>query len=316
MVRNLVQTMLLGGALACAVAAPQPGLAQPYPAKPVRLVVPFAPGGSTDFVGRLFAEHLGRRFGGTTILVENKPGAATNIGLEQVARSEPDGYTLLMTTSQSIINMAFGPVPAANPFEALAPIGLIADAPFVLAANAEGAPASVKEVVDRSRAKPLSIGHAQFEPQIRLLAVATGAALDSIPFKGGAPSVTAALGGQVNLVGSYLPVVLGPVKSGKLRAIAVASPARVSTLPDVPTFAEQGFPRFTTSMWVGIYAPRGVPEAVLQRLEAASLAVAKDAAFAKSLQASGTELLAGGPPDLVATMRRELQLWTDIAKAK
>jgi tripartite-type tricarboxylate transporter receptor subunit TctC len=311
--RFILSTLVL---LAMAGITVGPVRAQGYPAKPVRLVVPFAPGGSTDYVGRLYAEQLARRLGGANVIVENKPGAATNIGLDQVARSEADGYTLLLATSQTIINMAFGPVPATDPFGALAPVALIGDAPFILAASANAGFSSVKDLVARSRARSLTIGHAQFEPQIKFLSDATGAALDSIPFKGGGPSVMAALGGQVDLVGAYLPVLMAHVKSGKLRGLAISSTTRVSSLPDVPTFAEQGFPRFTTAMWIAVFAPRGTPEGILGQLSAASEASLKDMQFVNSLQANGFEPRYEPPQALIATMRRELQTWTDLAKTK
>lgn len=292
-----------------------PALAQAYPAKPVRLVVPFAPGGSTDYVGRLYAEQLARRLGGANVIVENKPGAATNIGLEQVARSEADGYTLLLATSQTMINMAFGPVPATDPF-ALAPVALVGGAPFLVAAPANAGFSSVEDLVARSRGRSLTIGHAQFEPQIKFLSAATGAALDSIPFKGGGPSVMAALGGQVDLVGAYLPVLMTHVRAGKLRGLAISSTTRVSSLPDVPTFAEQGFPRFTTAMWLAVLAPRGTPARTVELLSAASEASLKDAQFVKSLQSSGFEPRYEPAQALSDTMRKELQTWTEIAKTK
>lgn len=314
MKRHFIVSILAG--LATFGATAGPALAQGYPAKPVRLVVPFAPGGSTDYVGRLYAEQLARRLGGANVIVENKPGAATNIGLEQVARSEADGYTILLATSQTIINMAFGPVPATDPFGTLAPVALVGDAPFIVAAPANAGFSSVKDLVARSRARSLTIGHAQFEPQIKFLSDATGAVLDSIPFKGGGPSVMAALGGQVDLVGAYLPVLMTHVKAGKLRGLAISSTTRISSLADVPTFAEQGFPRFTTAMWVAVFAPKGTPARTLEQLSAASEASLQDAQFVKSLQSSGFEPRYEAPQVLSATMRKELQTWTELAKTK
>jgi tripartite-type tricarboxylate transporter receptor subunit TctC len=314
MTKRFILSLLLGFVMVSITVGPV--RAQGYPAKPVRLVVPFAPGGSTDYVGRLYAEQLGRRLGSAVVIVDNKPGAATNIGLDQVAHSDADGYTLLLATSQMIINMAFGPMPAVNPFEALAPVALIGDSPFMVASPANTGFSSLKDLLGKSRAQPLTISHAQFEPQIQFLTETTGASLNSIPYKGGAPSVTAALGGQVDLVGAYLPVLMAQVKAGKLHGLAVSSTTRISSLPGVPTFAEQGFPRFTTAMWVAVFAPKGTPEPILQRLSAASQASLKDAQFAKSLQASGFEPRYESAQDLTATMRKELKLWMELAKSK
>ncbi|OGA56372.1 MAG: hypothetical protein A3G81_34440 [Betaproteobacteria bacterium RIFCSPLOWO2_12_FULL_65_14] len=290
-------------------------LSQTYPTKPIKFVVPYPPGGSGDFLGRLYSEYLSRAVG-STVLVENKPGAATNIALEQFARAEPDGYTLLLGTGQTMINMTFGPKPTVDPFSVLAPVAMIAEMPFMIAANPSTGIGSVKDMIAKSKAERLTISHAQFEAQVKLLTMATGAVIDSIPYKGGAPSVMAAIGGQVSLVAAYVPVLMGQVKGGKLRAVGIAATSRMNVLPDVATFAEQGFPKFTTTIWYSVLAPKGTPEPVLAKLTAATLNVVKDAQFVQRLQAGGAEALPGTPDDVITTMRKEQKVWVEVANAK
>src|SRR3989304_3311008 len=155
-------------AIALVISPPSPSFAQSFPTKQMRFVVPYPPGGSGDFLGRLYSEHLGRVLG-STVIVENKPGAATNIALDQFARTDADGHSLMLGTGQMMMNMVFGPVPPVDPFAMLAPLAMIAEMPFVIAANPDTGIASVKDMVAKARTQRLTISHAQFEPQLKLL---------------------------------------------------------------------------------------------------------------------------------------------------
>ncbi|MEO8305578.1 MAG: tripartite tricarboxylate transporter substrate binding protein [Betaproteobacteria bacterium] len=288
--------------------------AQEYPSKPVRFVVPYPPGGSGDLLGRLFAEHLAKALN-APVFVENKPGAATNIALELVSRASPDGYTLMLGTGQTAINEVFGPKPTIDIQSGVTSIGLIAEMPFIILAGPETGIKTAQDMVAKSKMGQVTIGHAQFEPQINLLSAATGAKLDSIPYAGGAASIMSAIGGQVALVGSYVPVATAQVKAGKLRGIGVASPKRINALPDVPTFAEQGFPKFTTSLSYSVLTPKGTPEAILKKLAAAVEAVATDPIYVERLRAQGSEPLSGSSDAAAALLREDLKKWEEVKKA-
>ncbi len=307
----------LGALLAALALAILPAVAQAqeFPSRPIKYVVPYPPGGSGDFLGRLFSTYLSQVLG-QNVIVENKPGAATNIGLEQVARAEPDGYMLFQAAGVTMMNVIFGPKPAVDPLADMVPVAAIAEMAMVIVANPGAGIGSAQDLVALSKTKRLTIGHAQFEPQIRLLGLATGATVDSIPYKGGAPSVLAALAGEVSLVATYVPVVAGQVNSGKLRAVGVTSSSRVTALPGVRTFAEQGFPRFTHAVWYVILAPKGTPDAVVRKLTGAMNAVVKNPEFVERLRNGGAEPLWGGPDVATRLMRDELKVWSEVAGAK
>ncbi len=286
---------------------------QEFPAKPIKFVVPYPPGGSGDLLGRLYAEYLAKALD-ASIVVENKPGAATNIALEQLSRTDADGYTLMLGTGQTMINVVFGPKPTVDPFTGVASLALIAEMPFIISAGVDTGINSARDIVAKGRAGQVTIGHAQFEPQIKLLSSAIGTSLDSIPFQGGAASAMAAIGGHTQLVGSYVPVVISQLKAGKLRAVGVASKARVSALPDVPTFAEQGYPKFVTTLTYSLLAPKGLSDAIARKLTAASLAAVNNPGFVMRLKADGGEPLPGNGDDAVAVLRNDLTVWTAVQK--
>lgn len=311
LVRRLVKLVALL-VTTCLVGVPL-SHAQDFPAKQIKFVVPYPPGGSGDLLGRLYAEYLAKALD-ASVVVENKPGAATNIALEQLSRTEPDGYTLMLGTGQTMINVVFGPKPTIDPFTGVASLALIAEMPFIISAGVDTGINSARDIVTKGRGGQVTIGHAQFEPQIKLLSAAIGTPLDSIPFQGGAASAMAAIGGHTQLVGSYVPVVVSQLKAGKLRAVGVASKARVSALPDVPTFAEQGYPKFVTTLSYSLLAPKGLPDAISRKLTAASLAAVNNPGFIARLKTDGGEPLPGNAEDAVAVLRNDLSIWTAVQK--
>jgi len=313
----------LAAAAACVVA----GLALPaaaqdaYPSKPIRLVVPFAPGGVTDTSGRAIAEFLSRRLG-QQVIVDNKPGASGNIGTALVKGAPADGYTLVLAFDGT---MVINPhVFAKVPFDTLAdftPIGKIGDAVLILVAHPDAPVKTVADVISVSKTKPggLSYGTSGTggTPHIagELLKIRTGANLVHIPYKGGGPAMTDVLGGQIPLVYTAVAGAHGHVKSGKLRAIAVSSAQRTSALPDVPTFVESGVPDFVVNSWVGILAPAGLPAAIGKRLNTELNAVLNDPAAKEKLRTLGIEATPGTAEQYRDEMRRDLKRYESVVKA-
>jgi tripartite-type tricarboxylate transporter receptor subunit TctC len=298
--------LTLASGLACAGDA--------YPSKPIRFLVPYAPGGSTDTVARLFAQRLSDRLG-QPIIVDNKPGASTNIAGHVLASAPPDGYTLMLATNQLVLNAVFGPAPAFDLATGMTPVALVAEMPFGIAVDARSPINSARDLVAAGRKNQLAVSHAQFEPQIKLLASALGVPVLGIPYQGGSPAVMAVLGGQTQAVLSGIAAVSPYVTSGKLRLVGVTSSRRFAAFPNVPTFAEQGFPSFTTVGWLGVVAPRGTPDPVVHRISEATTAVLKDPSFLERLRAAGAEPLDGSGAAVRELIDGDLAHWTKLAKA-
>lgn len=294
-----------------------PGLAcaqaDSYPSRPIRFIVPYAPGGTTDIIARLYTEQLAKELG-HPVVVDNRPGAATNIAGQVLAAAEPNGYTLMLGTGQSIINAVLGPTPPFDAVNGFAPVGMLAEIPFALAVDAKSSIASAKDLVAAARGRDLPIANAQFDSQLKLLSSALGVPVLAIPYKGGAEAITAVLSGEVPAVLTAVTAMSSMLKAGKLRAVGVSSSRRVSTLPDVPTFAEQGFPKFATTGWLSVVAPKGTPAPVVHRLSEATLAIARDPAFAERLAALGAMAVAATPTETAARMKTEQELWRGLAK--
>lgn len=311
---------LLALALATAAAFALPAVAQdPYPNRPVRLVVPFVPGGVTDSSARVVAEYLGRRLG-QQVVVDNKPGASGNIGAQQVAQAAPDGYTLVLGFDGT---MVINPhVFAKVPFDTLkdfAPVGKIGNAVLILVANPALPAKSLAEVIALSKTQPLAYGTSGIggTPHIagEMLAQRTGARLEHVPYKGGGQAIADAIGGSIPLVYTAVAGAHGHVKSGKLKAIAVSSAQRSGSLPDVPTFAESGVADFVVDSWVGILAPAKTPQPVLARLNAELNAVLNDPAVREKLALLGIEPTPGTADAFRQQMVRNLAAYGPIVKA-
>ena len=248
-------------------------LAQAYPAKPIRLIVPFTPGGSQDVIGRLFAQKVGDSLG-QNIIVENKPGAGGLIATQEVARSAPDGYTLFLSTgAQMAIEPALNPNAGYDPSKNFVHIVHLADAPLVLLAVPTLPATGVKELIAMSKAKKGSINTASTgngtytHLTLELFKAASGADLTHVPYKGAAPAFNDMLGGQVQTMFTTTASAQPYTSTNRLKALAVTSPKRSPMMPDVPTFAEAGVP-IDVSVWVGISAPAGTPAPIVERLSA------------------------------------------------
>ena len=305
--------LLLGSGGAWAQAA--------YPAKPIRLVVPFTPGGVTDTSGRLIAEQLSKRLG-QQMVVDNKPGASGNIGTQMVSTAEPDGYTLLLGFDGTlVINPHVFPKVGFDTVKDFAPIGKIGDAILILVSH-PGVPAkSLKEVIalSKTQADGLSYGTSGTggTPHIagELLKQRTGANLTHIPYKGGGQAMTDVLGGNIPLVYTAVAGALQHVKSGKLNAVAVSSAQRAPSLPDVPTFIENGVADFDINSWVGLLAPAKTPKSVLDKLNTELNAVLNDPAVRERLNVLGITATPGSADKFGQEMQRDLARFGAVVKS-
>lgn len=320
--QTVLSTGLLLGAWGTVVLSPNTAAAQAaYPAKPIRLVVPFAVGGVTDTSGRLIAEQLSKRLG-QQVVVDNKPGASGNIGTQMVATAEPDGYTLLLAFDGTmVINPHVFPKVGFDTLKDFAPIGKIGDAILILVSH-PGVPAkTLQQVIALSKTQSggLSYGTSGTggTPHIagELLKQRTGANLTHIPYKGGGQALTDVLGGNIPLVYTAVAGAFPHVKSGKLHAVAVSSAQRAPSLPDVPTFTESGISDFDINSWVGLLAPAKTPRAIVDKLNTELNAVLNDPAVRERLNTLGITASPGGTERFGRDMARDLSRYAAVVKA-
>ena len=316
------------GALACTVVAlialawfDRPASAQNYPESPIRLVVAFAPGGLNDLVARLIAEQIGSRLG-QPVIVENKPGAGGEIGADFVAKSKPDGYTILMGAISNI-GMAPGQHPDLryNPLKDFEPIALVAGSTNVLVVNPNFEAHSVKELIELARQKPGTINFASAGEGSAghltavLFELTAGVKLVHIPYKGDVPAATDVAAGHVQMVFAALPAVLPLIKGGKLRALAVTTKKRSSSLPDVPTVAEAGnLPDFEVSIWVGVLAPAGTPKPIVDLLGKAIEEAVSRPEMRDRFKPLGVDADFRASAQFAEYMRSEILKWTEVSK--
>jgi tripartite-type tricarboxylate transporter receptor subunit TctC len=320
--KHFRRSCLLGAlAAAAALALGTAAQAQSYPAKPIRLVVPFTPGGVTDTSGRLIAEQLSKRLG-QQVIVDNKPGASGNIGTQMVASAEPDGYTLLLGFDGTmVINPHVFPKVGFDTVKDFAPIGKIGDAVLILVSHPGFAAKSLKDVIALSKTQPggLSYGTSGTggTPHIagELLKLRTGANLTHIPYKGGGQAMTDVLGGNIPLVYTAIAGAIPHVKSGKLHAVAVSSAKRASSLPEVPTFIENGLPDFEINSWVALLAPAKTPKAIVDKLNAELNAVLSDPEVRERLNGMGISATPGTPDKFGDEIKRDLARYGQVVKA-
>ena len=292
-----------------------------WPSKPIRLIVPFTPGGVTDTSGRLVAEYLGKRLG-QQVIVDNKPGASGNIGTSLAKTAAPDGYTLLLGFDGT---MVINPhVFAKVPFDTLkdfAPVGKIGDATLILVAHPDVPAKTLGEVIALSKSSVAGLSYGTSgtggTPHIagELLKQRTGANFTHVPYKGGGQAMTDVLGGTIPLVYTAVAGAFGHVKSGKLKAIAVSSAQRASALPDVPTFVESGVADFVVNSWVGLLAPAATPAAVMARLNTELNAVLNDPVVRDKLRGMGIDATPGTDEQFREEMRRDLARYGQVVKS-
>jgi len=304
---------------ACAAILALTVQAQDYPVKPIRLIVPFAPGGVADNSARVVAEPLGQRLG-QQVVVENRPGASGNIGTQQVAQAAADGYTLLLGFDGTmVINPHVFPKTGFDTLKDFAPVTKLGDATLILAAHPSLPAKTLQEMIQIAKSKPLAYGTSGTggTPHLagEMLKQRTGAQLDHIPYKGGGPAVTDAVGGQIPLVFTAVASAQQYVRTNRLVALGVPGAKRSSALPEVPTFQESGLAGFDVSSWTGIFAPAATPRPIVERLQS-ELAVVLQSAFVKERYAVlGIEPVGNSPEAFGAQVREDLARWEKVVKA-
>lgn len=306
-----------------AIAAPTAGaLAQPaYPSKPIRLIVPFPPGGGTDMIARTVAQKLADQ-NQWNVVVDNRPGAGGNLGVDAAAKSAPDGYTLVMgQTSNLAINPSLYAKLPYDPLKDLVPVALVSSSPIVMAAPAKSPYKTFADVVAAAKAKPdgITLGFSGNGTVAHLAGElaenAAGIQLRHVPYKGAAQAMTDLVGGQIDLYMSSVPTLLGQVRNGKLRAIVLTSTKRSAQLPDTPTLEESGYKGFEAVTWFGVLAPAGTPAAIVQQLNKAINRALEQPDVAEKLRSEGGEVLGGSPEKFSNLLRTDVPRWAQIVKA-
>ena len=304
-----------------AAASCHAAFAQQYPNKPIRLVVPFAPGGSSTLVARFMSEEMAKGLG-TSFVIENKPGGGGNIAMQEVARAAPDGYTLIIGHVGSL---------AMNPYmyerlpydvdKDFAAVSLLAIVPNIFVVYHEVPAKNLREFVALAKAKPGQInygsagngsaGHLAME----YLKQVTGIELQHVPYKGTGPNVTDLIAGRTQATSAGTPPLLPHVKSGKLRVIAVGTSKRLHSLPGVATVAEQGYPGFETSQWYGLNAPAGTPEPIVRRLAEEAAKAAKSALVLERFKSDDAEAVGSTPQEYAGFIKKEQERWSNVVRA-
>ena len=292
-----------------------------YPNKPIRLIVPFTPGGVTDASARLVAEQMSKRLG-HQMIVENKPGASGNIGTSQVAAAEPDGYTLVLGFDGTIvINPHVFPSIPFDPVKDFAPVGKIGDAILILVAHPSVAANNVKELIALSKTDPNGLNYGTSglgsTPHIagETLNIVAGSKLVHVPYKGGGQALIDVQGGSIPLVFTAVAGALPHIQNGRIKGIGVTSAARAPSLPNIQTFIEAGLPNFVLNSWVGILAPAKTPAPVIQKLNATLNDVLSDAEVNKRLDVLGVTAAPGTPSAFGEQIKTDLARYADVVKA-
>lgn len=303
-------------------AAAQATAQTPYPTKTVRLVVPFAPGGSSEIIARSLAAKLTQTLG-HTVYVENKPGGAGNIAMEEVKRAAPDGHTLILGHVGTLaVNPAmFGAKLPYDPVKDFAPVSLLASVPNVIAVNPQLPVKSLGDLVRLAKEKPGqlnygsagngSAGHLAME-YFKLVAKVD---IQHVPYRGTGPMLSDLLAGQTQMTFNGVPPILAQIRSGRLRAIAVGSPKRVASLPEVPTIAESGYPGFETSQWYGLLAPAGTPKVVIDKLHAEISKALKNPETTHKITDDGGSVVDSTPEQFAALIGKEIERWGQVVRA-
>jgi tripartite-type tricarboxylate transporter receptor subunit TctC len=289
-----------------------------YPNRPVRLIIPFPPGGSNDVVGRVIAQHLGEALG-KQVIVDNRAGAGGVIGTEVASKTAPDGYTLLGISLAHAVNPWLYKLPY-DPIKAFAPIGIMGKGPVVLSVNPTLPVQSVKELVALAKQKPgdlqyASAGVGSFQHlSAELFKLTAGVDILHIPFKGGGPAMTDVMGGHTKVLFSSLVQTTPHIKSGKLRALAVGGTERSTVLPDLPTVAEAGVPGYASENWWGIVAPAGTPAPIIERLHKALTQAQDNPEAKKYFDNEGATIIKMSTAQFGAFMVSEMNKWEQVVK--
>ena len=295
-------------------------VAQNYPARPIRLVVPQSAGGSTDLVARPLAQRVAESLKGS-VVVDNRPGAGSTIGTDIAAKAPPDGYTLLAVAASFTMSPSLYKKLPFDPVNDFAPISLLSSLPNILVVHPAQPVKSVKELLAYAKAQPGKLNYSSSgmatgtHMSMELLKNMTGISMAHIPYKGGAPSVTALLSSEVQLCFATISTALPHVKSGRLRALAVSSARRATAAPDVPTIAEAGVPGYDYASWIGLLAPAKTPTAIVARWHSESARVMQTPEMKTLLLYEGSEAVGNSPQEFGAIIRTEVERWKTVSKA-
>ena len=306
---------------ACGLALCTAGAAaQTYPAKPITLVVPFAPGGATDVIGRMLGMKLSERLG-QTVIIDNRAGGGTIVGAGSVARAAPDGYTLLISSGTTFtINPAIHPKLPYDPVKSFEPIGIVGRTGLILLANRDVPVDTLKQLVAAAKAAPGKYAYGSFGSgttshfAAEMLLHEAGIKMTHVPYKGSAPAMMDLIGGQIPFTVDTVSAAIPQLKAGKVKAIAVTTAKRSALLPEVPTVAESGYPGFDTDTWLAVVAPRGLPPEVKARLEKTLGEIVSDPETRSKLVANGLEPAYGTAAETAALINAELPRMRAIAQ--
>ncbi len=306
--------------LLSAVLIPSAALAQTYPAKPIRIIVPFAAGGAVDVVARAVGQRMSEQMA-SPVIIENKPGASANLGAELVAKAQPDGYTVLMGANGLATNMTLFRNLGFDTTKDFAPVARIGYAPLVLVVEASSPAKSLKDLIALAKAKPGNLnygsagngqsGHLASE----LFKLTTKIDVVHVPYKGGSPALTDLMGGRLSFMIINPIEVVANIKSGRLRALAVANPKRIAMLPDVPTFTEAGVPGYDASVWWGLVAPVKTPKDIVAKLSSEVLKALEDEGVKEKLSNLGAVVDPAGPEQFGKFLKEEIDKWAGVIKA-
>jgi tripartite-type tricarboxylate transporter receptor subunit TctC len=294
------------------------GVAQSYPVKPVRLIIPFPPGGSNDVVGRSIGQQLGERLG-QSVVIDNRGGAGSIIGTNEAAKAAPDGYTLLLISTAFPTSIAFNRLPQ-DAMKAFTPVAMLGSGPALLVVPAASPANSVSDLLNLLKQKPgdlnaAAAGIGSFQHMAtELFRLQSKTNFVIVQYKGGGPALTDVIAGQVQMNLGSLVQMIPHVRSGKLKALGVSSSKRVAALPDVPTIAEAGVPGFEVANWWGILAPAGTPQPALDRLYREITAILDSPETRKRFELEGAEVVRMKPPAFAAFVTQETEKWTRVVK--
>lgn len=319
--RSLIASGVAGAAALAATLLPVAAFAQTYPDRPVRLIVPYAPGGSADIVARLISDEWGKALG-KPLVVENKAGAGGNVGVAEVAKAAGDGYTIGLQTVSLAINPALTPKMPYDTLKDLAPIGMVASSQHVLVVNEQVPAKTVKELIALAKSRPGKLSYASagtgstFHMSAELFKAVAGVSIVHIPYRGGGPALSDTIGGQVEMSFPVLSAAQGHVQSGKLRALGVTGPKRSPLMPDVPTIAEAGVPGYSFETWFMVFAPAATPRPVIDKLNATLHAVLSAQTVKDRMAKEGFEATPSTAAQARARLEKELPQWAKLVKER
>ena len=310
---------LLAGLTATLALGAGPAFAQDYPGRPVRIIVPFAPGGSADVFGRFLAQRLQETLG-QTFLIDNRPGAGSVIGTDAVAKAAPDGYTLLLMSNTHTVNESLIPNKPFQLMRDFAPIAPINYSDLVLVAKASLPQNTLPELIKAAKAKPGGMSYASSGPGTpyhmagELFKAMAGVSIVHIPYRGSAGARTDVLGGQIEMMFDAIPTMTEHIKSGKVKALATTGKVRSAVLPDVPTANEAGVPGYEATLWLGLMAPKSTPPAIVNKLNAEIAKITSNPEVRRAWTAQGTTAMTMGVDEFTRYMNDDIAKWARIVK--